>query len=220
MTSRLNRQAQRVQLEQAMRRAQRLPPGQALTLKFPVLHMGPIPRFDPATWTLRVFGEVETDQEWDWRAFEDLPRTSVTMDVHCVTRWSKFDTTWDGVSLSALIEAGLIRLKPGVRYVLQHCEHGFTTNLPLDVALQPNFLLATHFDGRPLEPEHGFPLRGVIGAIPGRSLGTPYLWKGGKWLRALEFLAQDQLGYWEQIGYHNRGDVWQEERWSRVRNLL
>ena len=200
--------------ESRVRSEGRLPPGQSLTLKFPVLHYGPVPRFDPATWDLRVFGEVEEEKRWNWEEFQKLPRTQVKMDLHCVTRWSKFDTVWEGVSLRTLVDGGLIKLKPSARYLLQHCEYGFTVNIPLEVALQPNFLLATHFDGQPLEPDHGYPLRGVIGHIVGNDAKTPYLWKGGKWLRGLEFLSRDRLGFWEQAGYNNSADVWKEERFS------
>lgn len=197
------------------REAGRLPPGQAPTNKFPVLHYGPVPKFNPETWDFRVWGEVETPLTLTWEEFNQLPRTSVTMDIHCVTRWSKFDTRWEGVSLRTLIEQGLIKPLPSARHVLQHAEYGFTVNLPLDVMLQANFLLATHFDGQPLTPDHGYPLRGVIGAIPERDdLKVPYLWKGAKWLRGLEFLSQDKLGFWEQAGYHNEADVWKEQRFA------
>jgi DMSO/TMAO reductase YedYZ molybdopterin-dependent catalytic subunit len=137
------------------------------------------------------------------------------MDLHCVTRWSKADTLWEGVSVRGLVEAGILKLKPSARYVMQHAEYGFTVNLPLEVVLQENFLLATHYDGQPLAPEHGFPLRGVIGAIPGRDdLASPYLWKGAKWLRSLEFMLRDRPGFWEQAGYHNNADIWKEERFA------
>jgi len=201
--------------EEQVRAAGRLPPGQALTQKFPVLHYGPVPRFDPATWDFRVWGEVEEDRRWTWDEFQRLPRTKVRMDVHCVTRWSKLGTDWEGVALRTLVQEGLIRLRPTARHVLQHCEYGFTVNIPLQVALAENFLLATHFDGQPLPPNHGYPLRGVVGFIPGREdLLTPYLWKGGKWLRGLEFLENDRLGFWEQAGYHNEADIWREQRFA------
>lgn len=201
--------------EDRIRSENRLPPGQSLTLKFPVLHYGPIPPFTPATWDFRVWGEVEEEKTWTWDEFLQLPRTQVTMDIHCVTRWSKADTTWEGVSLKTLIDEGFVTLKPTVTHLMQHAEHGYTTNLPLDVALQDNFLLATHFEGEPLSPDHGYPLRGVIGHIPAEGeLQTPYLWKGAKWLRSLEFMTKDQRGFWEKAGYHNRADVWDEERFS------
>jgi DMSO/TMAO reductase YedYZ molybdopterin-dependent catalytic subunit len=201
--------------EEQVRAEGRLPPGQALTQKFPVLHYGPVPRFDPTTWDFRVWGEVEQDRRWTWAEFQKLPRSKVRMDIHCVTRWSKFDTEWEGVAVRTLVQEGVIRLKPAARHVLQHCEYGFTVNIPLPVALADNFLLATHFDGQPLSPDHGCPLRGVVGFIPGREdLMTPYLWKGGKWLRGLEFLENDRLGFWEQAGYHNEADIWQEQRFA------
>ena len=201
--------------EERIRRDGRLPPGQSLTLKFPVLHYGPVPRFNPATWDFRVWGEVEQEARWTWDEFQQLPRTQLKMDIHCVTRWSKFDTLWEGVSVRTLVEQGLIRPRPTARFVLEHAEYGFTTNLPLEVVLADNFLLATHFDGQPISPDHGYPLRGVIGYIPGREdLSTPYFWKGAKWLRGLEFLAHDRLGFWEQAGYHNEADAWKEQRFG------
>jgi len=201
--------------EDRMRQEGRLPPGQSLTKKFPVLHYGPVPGFNPAKWDFRAWGEVEAEACWSWEEFNRLPRRTVTMDLHCVTRWSKFDTTWEGVSVRALVDAGLIKLKPSARYVVQQAEYGFTVNLPVDVVLSDNFLLATHFNGEPLEPEHGYPLRGVVGAIPSRKdLATPYLWKGAKWLRGLQFLDHDQPGFWEMAGYSNSADVWREERFE------
>ncbi len=201
--------------EQKMKESGRMPPGQSLTQRFPVLHYGPVPHFNPATWDLKAWGEIEEPLRLNWVEFNQLPRTRQKMDLHCVTKWSKFDTEWEGVALRTLIEQGLIRLKPTARYLLQHAEYGFTVNLPLEVALQDNFLLATHYDGQPITPDHGYPLRGVVGAIPGRAeLATPYLWKGAKWLRGLEFMAHDKPGFWEQAGYHNEADIWKEERFG------
>jgi len=201
--------------EQRVAQQGRLPPGQSLTQKFPVLHYGPVPRFNPATWDLRVWGEVENEVRWTWDEFQNLPRARLVMDIHCVTRWSKFDTVWEGVSVRTLVDQGMIKLKPTARYVMQHAEYGFTVNLPLEVVLGENFLLATHFNGAPLEADHGYPLRGVVGFLPDRKeLITPYLWKGAKWLRGLEFMPQDRMGFWEQAGYHNRADVWREERFG------
>lgn len=213
MLGRVNRRREE---EDRARQEGRMPPGQSLTQKFPVLHYGPVPPFDPDTWDFRVWGEVEAEKRWDWEAFQKLPRTTLTMDVHCVTRWSKIDTSWEGVSVRTLVAEGLIHLRPTARYVVQHAEYGFTVNLPLEVVLADNFLLATHYDGAPLTPDHGYPLRGVVGHIPGRDdLQTPYFWKGAKWLRGLEFLSEDQLGFWEQAGYHNQADVWKEQRFAR-----
>lgn len=201
--------------ENRVRKEGRLPPGQSLTQKFPVLHYGPVPRFNPDTWDFRIWGEVEEEVSWTWEQFSRLPRTSLTMDIHCVTRWSKFDTTWEGVSVRELVEEGWIQLKPSAKFVVQHAEYGFTVNLPLDAVLADNFLLATHFDGQPISADHGFPLRGVIGHVPGRDdLKTPYFWKGAKWLRGLEILEHDKPGFWEQAGYHNEADIWKEERFG------
>jgi DMSO/TMAO reductase YedYZ molybdopterin-dependent catalytic subunit len=199
--------------EQRLAQEGRLPPGQSLTQKFPVLHYGPVPAFTPATWDFRVWGEVEQERRWTWDEFQALPRTRLEMDIHCVTRWSKFGTVWEGVSVRTLVENGLITPKPAARFVLQHAEYGYTTNLPLEIVLADNFLMATHFNGEPLTADHGYPLRGVVGYIVGREdLKTPYFWKGAKWLRGLEFMRQDRLGFWEQAGYHNEADIWEEQR--------
>ena len=130
--------------EERIRNEMRLPPGQSLTVKFPVLHYGPVPPFNPATWDFRVWGEVEQEKEWTWEQFNQLPRSRVLMDIHCVTRWSKVDTLWEGVSVRTLVEAGFLKPRHTAQYVMQHAEYGFTVNLPLKVVLQENFLLATH----------------------------------------------------------------------------
>lgn len=201
--------------ELRVRQEGRLPPGQSLTQKFPVLHYGPVPPFNSATWDFRVWGEVEQNVRLTWEEFNQLPRTKLVMDIHCVTRWSKFDTAWEGVSVRTLIDQGLIKLRPSARYVMQHADYGFTVNLPLAVVLSDNFLMATHYDGMPISPDHGYPLRGVVGNIPGREdLVVPYFWKGAKWLRGLEFMINDREGFWEQAGYHNNADVWKEERFG------
>jgi DMSO/TMAO reductase YedYZ molybdopterin-dependent catalytic subunit len=191
----------------------RLPPGQTPTSGFPTLHYGPIPNFNPSTWDFRIWGAVEEPLTWTWDQMLDLPRVKIRLDLHCVTTWSKFDTEWEGISPKMLVEEGLIKPTPAARFVMQHAEHGYTTNLPLDIFFQDNFLIATHYEGKPLAPEHGYPLRDVLGAIPGRGdLQDRYLWKGAKWLRGLEFMSDDRLGFWEANGYHNQGDVWQEQR--------
>lgn len=193
----------------------RLPPGQSLARKFPVLHYGPVPKTDLAAWDLRLWGEVKTPQTLTWEQFSSLPRTRLVMDIHCVTRWSLMDTAWEGVSLQTLCDAGILEVLPSCTHVIQHAEYGFTANLPLSVARAENFLLATHFNGQLLSPEHGFPLRGVVGALPGQpELETPYFWKGAKWLRGLQFTSEDHPGFWEQAGYHNNANVWREERYS------
>lgn len=204
---------QRKAEEEKMKQQKRLPPGQSLTQKFPVLHYGPVPVFNAEKWNFRVWGEVETPLSLTWAEFGRLPRTTLKMDVHCVTRWSKFDTLWEGVSVRTLIDLGLIKLKSDVRFVIQHAEFGFTANLPLQIVLADNFLLATHYEGAPITPDHGYPLRGVVGAIPLKpELKTPYFWKGAKWLRGLEFSSNDKPGFWEEAGYHNDADIWQEQR--------
>jgi DMSO/TMAO reductase YedYZ molybdopterin-dependent catalytic subunit len=205
----------RRETEERLEKEGRLPPGQSLTQKFPVLHYGPVPKFNPATWDFRVLGEIEQEARWTWDEFQQLPRTRLMMDVHCVTRWSKVDTIWEGVSVRTLIEQGLIKPKPSAKYVMQHAEYGFTVNLALEVILQDSFLLATHYDGQPITPDHGAPLRGVVGHIQGRDdLKTPYFWKGAKWLRGLEFMPANRAGFWEQAGYHMEADVWKEQRFG------
>jgi len=209
MTPLINRQDQ----EKQMDKEGRLPPGQSLTQKFPVLHYGRIHQIEIDTWEFSIRGEVDQEMTWNWQEFSQLPRTELKMDIHCVTRWSKFDTNWGGVSVKTLIDESIIQLKSSAKYVLQYAEGGYTCNLPLDIALQDNFLLATHFDGNPLTPEHGYPVRGIVGQIPGRNdLKTAYFWKGAKWLIGLEFLTEDQMGFWEKSGYHNEGDPWKEQR--------
>ncbi len=208
---------ERRQKEEEVKRSGRLPPGQSLTQKFPVLHYGPVPMYKSlADWTFKVFGLVEDEKTWTWDEFNKLPRRKIAMDIHCVTRWSKFDTEWEGVHLKDLIDGGLVKLKPEAKYCIQHCEYGFTVNLPVEVMLAANFLMATHYDGRPLDPDHGYPLRGVIGAVPGQHQDSDrYLWKGGKWLRGLEFQAEDEAGFWEQAGYSMSARIWDEERFAR-----
>lgn len=199
-------------LEDQMKNEGRLPPGQSLTKKFPVLHYGGIPPFNPECWQFRIWGEVEQVVNWSWDDFSQLPTTEIQLDIHCVTKWSKFDTLWKGISIPSLIAGGFLKLKDTAAYVLQYADGGYTTNLPLEIVLQENFLLATHYDGLPLTPDHGAPVRGIVGHIPGSEIKTAYFWKGAKWLNGLEFLSEDQLGFWEESGYHNEGDPWKEQR--------
>jgi DMSO/TMAO reductase YedYZ molybdopterin-dependent catalytic subunit len=182
----------------------RLPPGQYLTQKWPVLHAGDVPRVDVATWTFRVYGEVEQEIELDWKAFNELPRSSNVQDIHCVTRWSRFDTAFEGVHWREL--AKLCKPLPSAEFVIAHAEHDFTSNVPLSFLEDEKALLATHADGEPLTLEHGGPMRLVI---PGK-----YFWKSAKWLRAIELSPVDRLGFWERYGYHNEADPWKEERYS------
>lgn len=195
----------RRKLEDQMRNEGRLPSGQSLTLKFPVLTYGPNPRFNEAAWDFRVFGEVEKELRWTWQEFTALPTVKITCDIHCVTRWSKFDTQWEGVRFTDFIK--LFGVKPTTQFVIAHCDGGYTTNLPYDVMLDDDVLLAYKYEGQPLEPDHGGPLRTLV---PKR-----YFWKSAKFVRALEFSPVDKPGFWENAGYHNDGDPFKEERYGR-----
>jgi len=192
-------------LEKQAAQEGRIPPGQSLTLKFPVLHYGPVPPFDKATWTLRAFGLVDEEKVWTWDEFQQLPTTKLTCDIHCVTRWSKLDTVWEGVRFRDFVE--MVGVKPEAMFVIAHCEYGFTANTPLEAMLDDDVLLAYKYDGKFLDPEHGFPLRTLV---PRR-----YFWKSAKWLRGVEFVAEDRPGFWEQAGYHNDADPWKEQRFGR-----
>ena len=182
----------------------RLPPGQYLTEKWPVLHAGTVPDTSLATWDFRVFGEVERELTLTWDELQRLPVRDVTVDIHCVTRWSRFDTSFTGVHWSEL--AKLVRPKPTARFVVAHAEQGFTSNLPLEAIEADDALIAYAADGEPLTPEHGWPLRLMV---PSR-----YFWKSAKWLRALELLDHDQPGFWERYGYHNDADYTREQRYG------
>lgn len=208
---------ERRKLEKTVKEQDRLPPGQSLTLKFPVLHYGPVPVYENLNdWKIRFWGLVEEEKTFTWNEFTALPTRQATLDIHCVTRWSKFDTLWEGVHLKDMLDAGLIKLKPEAKYCIQHCEFGFTVNLPIEAMLADNFLMAYRYAGEPLEPEHGYPLRGLMGAVPAqKSTADRYLWKGGKWLRGLEFTAEDRAGFWENAGYSMTANVWSEERMRR-----
>jgi DMSO/TMAO reductase YedYZ molybdopterin-dependent catalytic subunit len=184
----------------------RLPPGQYLTDKWPVLHAGSVAEYpaDLSGWDFRVWGEVETPVTLTWAELCELPTTTVTQDIHCVTRWSRFDTTFTGVPWSALRE--LVGPRPSAHYAIAHAEHDFTANVPATALELEGAMLATHADGEPLAPEHGWPLRLVV---PGR-----YFWKSAKWLRGIELTATDRPGFWERYGYHNDADPWAEERYA------
>jgi DMSO/TMAO reductase YedYZ molybdopterin-dependent catalytic subunit len=184
----------------------RLPPGQYLTEKWPVLHAGSAATYpaDLAGWDFRVFGEVESPLTLTWEQLNELPKVEVTQDIHCVTRWSRFDTTFAGVPWSALRE--LTGQKPSARFAVAHAEAGFTANVPVEFLERDGAMLATHADGEPLTEEHGRPLRLVI---PGK-----YFWKSAKWLRGIELRSDDRPGFWERYGYHNDADPWQEQRYG------
>jgi DMSO/TMAO reductase YedYZ molybdopterin-dependent catalytic subunit len=193
----------RRQLEERGIDPARLPPGQYFTERFPVLHVGDVPRYDMATWDLRVFGLVGGELTLDLAALQALPATEVLTDIHCVTKWSRFDTTWTGVRVRDLLEAAGGAL-PGATHLIGHAEYGYTANLPLADVLGDKAIVAYAYDGEPLEPVHGFPVRLVVPHL--------YFWKSVKWLRGIELVAGDQPGFWERNGYHNQGDPWQEQR--------
>ena len=182
----------------------RLPPGQYLTEKWPVLHAGDVPDYpsDLAGWDFRVHGEVEAPLTLDWNEVTALPTTSVTQDIHCVTRWSRFDAEFTGIAWPTISK--LVMPRESAHFAIAHAEAGFTSNVPLS-SLEAA-LLVTHADGEPLTPEHGWPLRLVV---PGK-----YFWKSAKWLRAIELRATDAPGFWERYGYHNDADPWKEERYA------
>jgi DMSO/TMAO reductase YedYZ molybdopterin-dependent catalytic subunit len=184
--------------------AARIPPGQYKTEKFPVLHYGSVPTVDLATWDFRLWGEVDSPFTLTWEQFKALPRKTVHTDIHCVTRWSKLDTDWEGVPIQEIFR--LAQPRPAARFVVAHSEQGYTANLPLEVLDDDDVMLADTFGGEPLEREHGYPLRLLV---PKR-----YFWKSAKWIRGLEFLDHDQLGFWERYGYNNSADPWKEERYS------
>jgi DMSO/TMAO reductase YedYZ molybdopterin-dependent catalytic subunit len=180
----------------------RVPPGQYLTERFPVLTVGPNPKYDLATWDFTVFGGVDNRLRLTWDELMALPQKEVTTDIHCVTRWSKLDTVWRGVPVSAVLErAGVMK---DVTHVMAYSDGGYTTNMPLEVALDDDVLLAHTYAGEPLEREHGAPLRLLV---PKR-----YFWKSAKFLRKLELMPADRMGFWELNGYHNDADPWQEQR--------
>ncbi|HLJ90570.1 MAG TPA: sulfite oxidase-like oxidoreductase [Candidatus Angelobacter sp.] len=195
---------ERKQKEKAMRDAGRLPKGQSLTLKWPVLHYGSIPRFDPERWDFRIWGLVEQPLRLTWREFSELPRVNDVSDFHCVTRWSRFDNRWEGVGFQEILRR--VKVRPEAGFVLVHGEQGFTANVPLADLDRPDVLLATHHDGNPLTAEHGYPLRLIVPHL--------YAWKSVKWVRGLEFLDRDVPGFWEQNGYHMYGDPFQEQRFD------
>jgi DMSO/TMAO reductase YedYZ molybdopterin-dependent catalytic subunit len=195
--------AEKKLVERGLDRA-RLPPGQYLTEKWPVLHAGSVPKTDLAAWDFKVFGEVESPITLTYEELQALPQTEVTIDIHCVTRWSRFDTSFRGAHWREL--AKLVRPKPSAHFVVAHAEREFTSNVPVEALEDDNALVAWEADGEPLETEHGWPLRLVV---PSR-----YFWKSAKWLRALELLATDRPGFWERYGYHNDADYWQEQRYS------
>ena len=182
----------------------RLPPGQSLTQKWPVLHVGSIPRFDPHTWDFYMWGLVKQPKRFTWEEFSSLPTAQQMCDMHCVTHWSKFDNTFEGVPIGEIMKH--VELLPEARYVMVHADPGYTTNLPVAELLQDDVMFALKYEGRPLTPKHGYPVRLLVPRL--------YLWKSAKWVRGLEFMAEDRAGFWENYGYHHHGDPWNEERFG------
>jgi DMSO/TMAO reductase YedYZ molybdopterin-dependent catalytic subunit len=186
-------------------RENRVPPGQRLTDKWPVLHYGSVPNFDPAEWTFAISGLVEKELTWTYEQFLALPQVKVYSDIHCVTTWSRLNNTWEGVSTDTIKE--LASPLSEARFVVVRAWGGYTTNLTVEDFFSPDVLLATKHEGEPLSPAHGGPVRLVVPRL--------YFWKSAKWVSGIEFTATDQPGFWESYGYHNRGDPWKEERYSR-----
>ncbi|HUG55991.1 MAG TPA: sulfite oxidase-like oxidoreductase [Candidatus Limnocylindrales bacterium] len=182
---------------------ERVPPGQYLTEKWPVLHYGSVPPFNPRTWDLRIWGRVENEVRLGWDELQKLDQTLVRADMHCVTTWSKLDQRWEGISFSNLVE--LAKPLPDAKFVIAHCEQGFTANVPIEATQDDRVLVALRANGEPLTPEHGYPARLVMPKL--------YAWKSAKWLRGIEFSAIDKPGFWERNGYHNVGDPWKEQRY-------
>lgn len=181
----------------------RLPPGQVLTEKWPVLHYGRVPTYELDKWRLRVFGEVERELSLSYRDLLELPAQEVLCDIHCVTTWSRFDNRFFGVPLAHVAE--LAGARPEAEFVEFHCYAGFTTSVPVEFALAQDALLTYQHDGQPLAPEHGYPVRAL--------LPRKYFWKSAKWVEGIEFRSRDELGFWERNGYNNSADPWREERY-------
>jgi DMSO/TMAO reductase YedYZ molybdopterin-dependent catalytic subunit len=180
----------------------RVPPGQYVTSDFPVLSAGPTPRRAPESWSFSLEGEIDEPRRWTWDEFRALPSESITKDIHCVTKWSKLDTRWEGVSLDTLLEG----VRSSARFVVAYCDGGYTTNLPLEAVTGGSAWVAFGYDGAPLEPEHGGPARLLVPAL--------YFWKSAKWVRGLRLVSEDQQGFWERNGYHDLGDPWLEQRYQ------
>ncbi len=182
----------------------RLPPGQSLTQKWPVLHYGSVPRVDLATWEFAVNGLVENEVRWSYEDFIALPQAEILADMHCVTRWSTYDNHWEGVSTKEVLSH--VQMKPGAKFVLVLCDGGYTTNMPLEVFAGDDCLFAWRNNGQDLTPDHGWPMRLVV--------PKKYAWKSAKWVNGIKLLSEDQLGFWERYGYHNDADPWREERFA------
>lgn len=190
--------------------AHRVPPGQTVTERFPILHEGEVPVYDLDTWTLRVFGEVEQEQVFTFQQLLELPQHQIKRDIHCVTRWSKLDTEWEGVRFADLMP--LLGVKPEAKHVMIHADQDYDTNVPLEDLLQEDVILAHRFDGEPLTDKHGWPMRLIVPHL--------YFWKSAKWIRGIEFMKEDRPGFWERNGFHNYADPFQEQRFSSDDNSM
>jgi len=183
----------------------RIPPGQHLTHDFPVLSAGPTPHVSLADWSFSLDSGGKVLKEWSWGEFNALPQTELKTDIHCVTTWSKLDTHWRGVTIDDLLKAAGLSEPPG-DFTMAHCDGDYTTNVPADDLVGGKGMVATHYEGEPLAPEHGGPARLLVPHL--------YFWKSAKWVRTLEFMKSDEPGFWEQLGYHIYGDPWQEQRYA------
>jgi DMSO/TMAO reductase YedYZ molybdopterin-dependent catalytic subunit len=181
----------------------RVPPGQYLTDRFPILHAGATPKVDLERWDFGIDGLVASDKTFTYEEFTALPTSDRVFDIHCVTKWSKLDTAWHGVAVTDIL--GMIDVDPNATHVLVSAEHGFTANLPLEDFARPENLFAWQYDGEPLEREHGWPLRLVVPHL--------YFWKSVKWVRGFTLLDHDEPGFWERNGYHMYGDPFAEQRY-------
>ena len=184
--------------------AERTPPGQTLTAKWPVLHYSTVPTVTPATFCFKVTGLVERPVQWGWDELQALPKVTLTSDFHCVTTWSRLDNRWEGVAFRTVAEA--VGVRPAAQHVMVHSSDGYYTNVPMSWLMDDDVLLAWSHDGEPLTAEHGGPLRLVVPKL--------YAWKSAKWVSGLEFMERDRRGFWEERGYHNRGEPFAEERYS------
>lgn len=182
--------------------AERVPPGQYVTNDFPVLSAGPTPLINPDDWGLTIRNEKGEEVAWTWDEFRKLPSESVTVDIHCVTKWSKLDTAWEGVSIDTLLK----KIATSAKFLLVHSSGGYTTNLPMEDVTNGKAWIAYLYDGQPLKPEHGGPARLLVPHL--------YFWKSAKWVSRLELSESDQIGFWESYGYHNYGDPWKEQRYA------
>lgn len=188
----------------------RVPPGQTVTERFPILHEGEVPSYDLSSWMLKVFGEVEQERTFTFEQLLALPQRKMICDIHCVTRWSKLDTEWEGVRFADLLP--LLGAKPEARYVMIHADQDYDTNVPLEDLMKDDVMLAHRFDGEPLTDKHGWPLRLIVPHL--------YFWKSAKWIRGIEFMKEDRPGFWERNGFHHYADPFQEQRFSSEENSM